>query len=297
MAVGTDLGISYGSDLALNTMNDLDLKGWLTYHYAYFQQVNCLDTEDLDDSGINQAKLSYFCPKYNLEDCGNFRHLGHFQCFLVAEERGFASHHYLQQCVNIESSAQIGCLDAHVQSTKTWGVNLANFGYTIDQCSRIQTVPQGLVAMSIFDNLDRIGSSWGQLDFIVDQVMRIRTRYQAEVAIKALRQWRPRYAIDQAMRIRSRDQARIAIEMMDHWNPRYAVDHALENPLYRMNTANSSNRQSQNRPPENHSTTENTSTQEEKHYRKLTLEQKEKKRIERKNKSIWEQKRKLRREQ
>ena len=55
MAVGTDLGISYGIDLALSSMNDLDVKGWLSYHYAYFQKVNCLNTQDLDNFNINQG--------------------------------------------------------------------------------------------------------------------------------------------------------------------------------------------------------------------------------------------------
>ena len=186
LAVGTDLGISYGIDLALRAMEDLDLKGWLSYHYAYFKKVNCLDTKSLDDSNINQAKLSYFCPKLlNGGDCKDFQLLGYFQCFLAARKAGYRYRYSFHQCADIASDAQAGCVGASVANS--W-----KLGYSVNHCSTIETAPQGIAAIGMISHKNRYYPKYA-----VEQALRIESPAQAEVVVKAMDQWKLSSIIDQ----------------------------------------------------------------------------------------------------
>ena len=192
---GIDLGISYGADLALNSLNDMKLKGWLSYRYAYFNRVRCLEEKNLDDSEAGRRKLSYFCPKMLAAAnerkirCGSFDSLGHLQCFVSAKKAGYYASYSFERCAGIDSDFQALCVDAAIDAS--FPKMEFKLGYAAEHCSKIQTPAQGIVAL------------------------------------KAMDQWKPQYAVEQALRIETAAQAAAAVQAMDQWEPRHAVDKVL----------------------------------------------------------------------
>ena len=215
LAIGTDLGISYGADLALRALQDLDLKGWLSYHYAYFKKITCLNKEGLEEHDVGQSKLSYFCPKlFRGRLCGRFESIGHFQCFLAAREKRLGSRDsIIARCKAIASDGQAGCVGAALEKRY-------KLRYAANHCAKIESAAQGIAAIGIIENSYK-------LKYAVEQALRIEEPFQAKAAVKAMDQWKPKYAVEQALRIQTPFQANAAVKAMDRYNPRAAVREAL----------------------------------------------------------------------